>query len=117
MRMKVYRICEIKKNELYTLFHGIAGSRKMKMNTWLTASIKPVRDGSREKAKLYQSGFHTIPTLEECRKFLNRFSAPRELAIVECEIGNNHWPKKHSLVNIILAEKIKLIKIIEKYEI
>ena len=115
--MRVYRICEIKNNEPHTLFHGISGSRKMQMNTWLTADIKPVRDGSRNKAKLYQSGFHTLLTLDECRKFLNKFTASRELAIVECEIGDNYWPKKHSPANIILAEKIKLIKIVEKYNI
>lgn len=111
--MKVYRICEKKQDKLLTLFHGINRSREMKVGEWMTANIKDVRDGSRERAKLYKSGFHVLESLDECRAFSKRFTADRKLCIVECEIGENRWDKEHSPSNIILAEKIKLIKVVE----
>lgn len=111
--MKVYRICERKNNELLTLFHGINGSRKMPLNTWLYAIVKEVTDGTRKTSTTYTSGFHVLPTLEETRKFSKKFTAKRDLVIVECEIGDNYWEKTHSPSNVLLAEKIKLNKIIE----
>jgi len=115
--MKVYRICERKNGELLTLFHGINGSRKLPKGEWVTAVIKTVRDGSRKRAKAYQSGFHTLADLEETRKFTKRFTANRDLVIVECEIGGKIWKKEHSPANILLAEKIKINKIVEKVNI
>ena len=111
--MKVHRICEMKDGKLYTLFHSFDGSRKMEMDKWLIADVKPVRDGSRKTAKLYTSGFHTIESLQECEAFISKFRAERTLAIVECEIGDKRWPKEHSPANIILSDRIKLNKIIK----
>jgi len=112
--MIAFRICENKNGKLLTLFHGINGSRVMPTQKWITSQTKTVRDGSRSKAKEYISGFHVLPTLDECRQFSKKFRAKRELVIVECEIDDNFWEKEHSPANVLLAKNIKINKIVEK---
>jgi len=112
-----YRICEVKNGELYTLFHAVDGSRKLPMRQWLYAKTEPVRDGSRERATRYISGFHSIPDYTDCLKFLSRFRAERMLAVVKCRIGGGIWKKKHSPANILLSKKMKLLKIVSTHKI
>lgn len=111
--MKYYRIVEVDKDGNYkTLFHGNNGSRILKINTWLRSNQKPVRDGSRQKAKKYISGWHCMPgTKERVEKFIKTyFKAERELKVVEIKVRGKTWPKAHSPHNIILAEEIKILK-------
>jgi hypothetical protein len=106
-----YRICERNNSgELLTLFHGVNGSRKMDQGVWYSADIKPVRDGDPKRAKLYTSGFHFLFTYEECQDYLSRFTAPRDLVVVECEVEGVRQ-KHHSRSNVWLADKMKLIKV------
>ncbi len=111
--MIAYRICERKGEKLLTLFHAINGSREMPIGIWLDAEVKPVRDASKHKGTEYISGFHCMELLDEMRAFKRMFRKPRDLVIVECEIEGNR-KKTHSRSNIILADRIKLIKVIEK---
>lgn len=110
--MKVYRICERRGGKLLTLFHSNDGSRVLPLNVWLNANVKPVRDGSRETAKEYSSGFHVFKDIDTCRSFIKRFKAPRELVLIECEVIDLR-KKEHSPFHIFLAEKIKLLRVIE----
>jgi hypothetical protein len=114
--MIAYRICERKGEKLYTLFHRINGSREMPMGVWIDADVKPVRDASKNRGKEYLSGFHCMANLDEMRNFKRMFRKPRDLVLVECEIEGNR-KKEHSRANVILADRIKLKKIIEKIEI
>jgi hypothetical protein len=114
--MIAYRICERKGEKLLTLFHGLNGSRTLPIGEWVTAMVKPVTDGPKNKAKEYLSGFHVLENLDECRHFTKKFRAPRDLVIVKCEIEGNRT-KDHSPANIILADRMKLIEIIESIEI
>jgi hypothetical protein len=114
--MTAYRICERKGEKLLTLFHAINGSREMPIGVWINADVKPVRDASKNRGKEYISGFHCMESLDEMRSFKRMFRKPRDLVIVECEIEGNRR-KTHSRANIILADRIKLNKIIEKIEI
>ena len=114
--MKAYRICEQKEDKLLTLFHGLNGSRVLPTGIWLDAMVKPVRDGSRKTAKEYISGFHVLTTKEECRNFIRKFRAPRDLVMVECEVEGLR-KKEHSPSNVFLANRIKLIKVVEKLNI
>lgn len=107
-----YRICERKKGNLLTLFHGVRGSRTLPLNEWIEAETKEVFEGSRLTAKRYISGFHCLPTLEETRKFSRKFRAPRDLVIVKCEIKNTH-PKTHSTSNILLAKWMRILEVVE----
>jgi hypothetical protein len=112
--MKAYRICERKGDNIQTLFHGVNGSRTIPMNEWLTAKIKLVTDGTRETSTQYMSGFHVFAHKEDCRKFIGRFKKERDLVMVECEVGGKMWKKSHSPAPIILAEKMKVLSIVEK---
>ena len=112
--MKVYRICERKNGTLYTLFHKIQNSREMPLNIWLTSETKQVRDGS--KGKWYTSGFHCLKDIDECRDFIKKFSRPRDMVLVECEVKGIR-KKEHSRYNVLLTKKMKLNRIIEKLKI
>jgi hypothetical protein len=111
--MIVYRICERKGDKLLTLFHGINGSRVLPIGEWITAEMKLVTDGSKTTSKLYYSGFHVLKDINECRNFVKKFRRPRDLVMVECEVEDTH-SKTHSKHNILLARRMKIIKIIEK---
>jgi hypothetical protein len=103
-----YRIVEKTDKGYKTLFHGVKGSRFLPVGKWLRSEQKKVRDGS--AGKYYKSGFHVLEDLEKCRKFMvNRFKAPRELVVVECQIKGKTWPKAHSPYNITLCEYMKII--------
>ena len=112
--MKVYRICERKGDKVQTLFHGVNGSRTIPMNEWLTASVKIVTDGTRDKSTKYMSGFHVFKTKEDCRKFIGRFRKERDLVMVECEVRGNMWKKAHSPAPVLLVEQMKVLNIVEK---
>ena len=111
--MKAYRICERKNEKLYTLFHAINGSREMPIEKWMDAEIKPVKDG---KGTVYISGFHCMENLKEMRDFKRMFRKPRDLVLVECEVEGIRT-KDHSRANILLVDRMKLIKVIEKLKI
>ena len=105
---KAYRLVEKTDKGYKTLFHGINKSRLLPVGEWLRSEQKTVKDGT--KGKYYKSGWHLIESLEECQDFMkSRFTAPRELAIVECEIKGNTWSKEHSPYNIILCEWMKIL--------
>ena len=114
--MIAYRICERKDDKLHTLFHSIDGSRVMPIGVWLNAEVKPVRDASKTKGKEYISGFHCLEDIDEARGFIKMFRRQRDLVLVKCEIEGIR-KKEHSRSNVLLADKMKLIKIIEKLEI
>jgi len=84
--MIAYRICERKGEKLLTLFHAINGSREMPVGVWINADVKPVRDGSKNRAKEYISGFHCMTDIQEMRDFKRMFRKPRDLVLVECEV-------------------------------
>ncbi len=112
--MKAYRICERKGDKIQTLFHGVNGSRTIPMNEWLTANVKIVTDGTRDRSTKYISGFHVFAKAEDCRKFVGRFRKERDLVMVECEIRGKMWKKAHSPASVILTEQMKVLKIVEK---
>ena len=110
---KYYRIVEVdNKGNYKTLFHSNNGSRILETNKWLKSNQKPVRDGSRKKAKEYISGWHCMPgTRERVEEFVKKyFKAKRKLKVVEIKVRGKMWPKAHSPHNIILAEEIKILK-------
>lgn len=94
---------------IYTLFHGWNGSRRIPYNKWLTAEKRWVKDGSSSTS--YLSGWHVLKTAEECREYLKIFKHICEKCIAECEVENLR-PKHHSRHNVFLADKIKVKEII-----
>ena len=93
-----------------TLFHGNYGTRLISTHRIVRAEIREeASDGS--NGTKYRSGWHTIPTLKECRQYLKRFTARKDrLCIVQCEVRGNTWRKTHSKANVLLSDRIKLLR-------
>ena len=106
--MIYYKIVDKINGEYKTLFHGIDGSRKMKSNEWIQATLKMVTDGDAKRSKKYLSGWHIMETQEQAEKYLSRFTNVENKTIVKCE-AKNIWKKEHSPHNVYLAEFIKII--------
>lgn len=85
-----------------TLFHGLNGSKDLPIGKWVRADIKMVRDGV---GTAYMSGWHVMPSLQDCLDYLSRFKNVRDKAIVSCLVsGTRH--KEHSPSPVFLAENI-----------
>lgn len=109
--MKWFKIVDIdEKGRIKTLFHGNNRSRLLKLGEWLQAELKMVRDGTSKTS--YLSGWHIVPSLDECKRYLEFFTHVEKKAIVECE-AKEIRPKSHSRHDIYLAEFIRIKGIVE----
>lgn len=79
------RIFELKDGELFTLFHGINGTRRVPRNEWLHARVAPVTYGKGQR--IWESGFHVFAPGVKPDDYMGRFTGDRELVIV------NVWVK------------------------
>ena len=90
--MDAYRIVEIKKGKVLSLFHGTNKSREIPLDVWYPCNSKLVRDGSGKK--YYQSGWHVLESKEACEKFfMSMFRIKTDRHIVKCEVRGNIRPK------------------------
>ena len=90
-----YKIMDLKKGDLKTLFHGVNGSRTIPIFEWIKADLKrDARDGS--STATYTSGFHVLETQAQAEKYLERFRNLENKVIVRCRIGRLRWHKEHS---------------------
>ncbi len=114
MIQKAYKIVELgPRGQIRTLFHGAFGTRDLAMGVWQSANLKWVCDGSGNN--WYWSGWHVLPTLEDCRAYASRFRNRRDkLRIIECEISVQIRPKEHSTSPVLLAQKLRPLAIIER---
>ena len=111
MKKAYYRIFDEKNDAPHTLFHGVKGSRKLPLDTWVEAEIRKVKDGSC-KVK-YISGFHVLKTEQEAKSFLNKmfkYKNYRVITRVLVDEDSGLWKKEHSKSNVFLAKKIKILK-------
>jgi hypothetical protein len=108
MRRFLYRIFDDQDGSPATLFHGVDGSRKLPLDTWLQADVKPVTDGS--CSTVYQSGFHVLPTRDDVVEHLGRFKHLRHRVIVRVEVDEaaGIWPKSHSRSPVLLVKRMRV---------
>jgi len=113
--MIAYKIVEYDKGVLKSLFHGTNGTRIMEQHTWLEAQIREnAKDGTSKTT--YKSGWHVLPTLDECKAYLSRFTKRLDkLVIVEVEIGGDIWEKEHSPSNVLLSTRMKINDVVYKH--
>ena len=100
-----YRMFEEKGGLPCTLFHGVDGSRQLPLNTWITAKVAIVKDGT--GGKEYQSGFHVLPALGGVVAFLNHFTHLDSRVICAVEVSGL-WPKIQSPAPVFLARKMRI---------
>lgn len=98
-----WRLFEEKDGGLYTLFHGLNGSRRIPEGQWFEADVRTVRDGSGDN--WYLSGWHVFAD-ESGLEYLGRFRKPRRLVAVQVEVDNT-WPKPTN-PNILLARWMRV---------
>ena len=103
-----YRIFDEVDGMPATLFHGVHGSRRLPLNTWMLAEVKPVTDGS--CSTVYQSGFHVLPTREDVVRHLGGFRKLEHRVIVRVEVDETSglWPKSHSRSSVMLARRMRV---------
>lgn len=102
--MKRWRLFEEKDGRLFTLFHGVDGSRHIPEGEWVTANMKRVYDGSNKRS--YVAGFHVFADPDGLI-YGDRFKAPRRLVAVKVEVGGKVWPKPTN-PTVLLAEKMRV---------
>ena len=102
-----YKIVDKINDEYKVLFHGLNGSKKIKINEWIRAELKIVTDDDPKRSTSYLSGWHIMESYEEAESYLSRFTNVKNKAIVECE-AKNIRKKEHSPHNVYLAEFIKI---------
>jgi len=106
-----YRIVEIKYRHPHTLFHGMPGQngrrlRALPLNTWIQAERKLVADGGGQEP--YESGFNVLLNREDCEKYLERFTAPRDLRVVEIKVRGEIRKKESNKGGVMLADEMYL---------
>ena len=107
----VFRIVEVAKDGGFlTLFHGINGSRRLPVGTWLRAENKEVSYG--KGGPTHISGFNVIRDLVDARKYLTRFNrgeTQRHLTIVSCE-ARGLRQKPNANAPVLLADELRIIE-------
>lgn len=103
--IKAYKIVETDDSgNIKTLFHGVNGSRVIKLGAWIQATEKMVKDGS-SKTK-YLSGWHVLLHKNDAKEYLKSFKKRLDkLKIVEV-IVKGIRPKSHSNHPVYLAKEM-----------
>lgn len=78
----VYKIVVRYENNIYTIFHGIEGRKRLPYDKWLRAEHKMVRDGS--GGKEYLSGIHCFKSFDTALTYMGKFRNRDDLDVIEC---------------------------------
>jgi len=105
---RYWRLVRERNGKPTTLFHGVRGSCLLPLDTWTTAEIRTVHDGSRAVATPYKSGFHVMASRDELIRFAGRFRKRDNLFIVQVDVAGLLWDKAHSHANVLLAERMRI---------
>ena len=74
---KAYKIMEVVDGSNKTLFHALNGSRTVPRERWLKANNVMCKDGTSKTS--YLSGWHVLPTREDCEAYLKSFKKRLEI--------------------------------------
>lgn len=92
-----------------TLFHPFEGSRVLPTDKRLRAEKREVHNpGKKYVGHSYTSGWHVAMTREGVTKYLNRFTADRELRLCRVLVQNSR-PKPRTRTEICLAGTMKIL--------
>ncbi len=85
------------------LFHGVGGSRRVPLDTWLDAEVKWAKEGSNPH---YWTAFHAYPSIETV--VLWRHRTRRQTGRVVVEIDVTDVTKKPTRGEAYLARRMRL---------
>lgn len=89
-------------DEYEILFHGINGTRKIPLDTWLKADRKWAGEGGQK----YWTGFHVFLTEYIAEKYLERFTDKKKTRVVVHCYAKGIRPKESSRGNVFLAKEL-----------
>jgi hypothetical protein len=79
---EAYRLLRVKDGKPCTLFHGFHGSRVLTQDKLLKAVEHHVwNPGKKGKSPGFVSGWHVLPTKQECVDYLERFTAKDDIVV------------------------------------
>jgi len=103
---EAYRLLRVKDNQPHTLFHGFHGSRKLTQDKTLRAVERHVYNpGKRGKSPGFLSGWHVLPTKEQCVSYLERFTAKDDIVVCRVMVAMPRY-KPRSKVFLVRYMKI-----------
>ena len=102
--MESYRLLRVKDKQPHTLFHGYHGSRKLPQDKKLRAVERPVCNPGK-KTNQFISGWHVLPTKEQCVKYLDRFTAKDDIVVCRVTVA---CPRYKPRSKVFLARYIKI---------
>ena len=77
-----WKIIEVSNGAPKFMFCGLDGSRALRLNQWLHAEKKMVKDGTSKT--VYESGFHIVPEMDLLKKYILRFKNLDNKVVVQC---------------------------------
>jgi hypothetical protein len=103
---EAYRLLRVKNGKPHTLFHGFHGSRELTQDKVLRAVERPVYNpGKKHTGKSFISGWHVLPTKEECVDYLARFKDLSDLVVCRVWIG---LPREKPRSKVHLCRYLKI---------
>lgn len=103
---KAWRLLRVKDGKPHTLFHGYHGSRCLPQDKLLRAVERPVYNpGKKHTGKSFISGWHVLPTKEECVDYLGRFRDTSDIVVCRVNIA---VPREKPRSKVYLARYIKI---------
>lgn len=113
---KYYRIVDIDENNNFkSLFHSVMnGRRNMPKDQWIKAIRRIGSEGV--NGPKYRTGFHVLPTLEQCQSYSKKFKIKNSRRIISLHCKNLR-KKKHSPSPVMLANEIYIPNNCEVYEL
>jgi hypothetical protein len=101
-----WRLLRVKNGEPHTLFHAFHGSRKLPQDKVLRAVEGQVwNPGKKGKSPGFISGWHVLPTKEECVEYLKRFTAKDDIVVCRVMVA---IPREKPRSKVTLARYMKI---------
>jgi hypothetical protein len=100
LREEAWRLLRVKNGKPHTLFHGFHGSRELVQDKMLRAVERHVwNPGKKGKSPGFRSGWHVLPTKQECEDYLTRFTAKDDIVVCRVWVASIR-KKPRSIVNL-----------------
>lgn len=87
MMVPAWRLLRVRDGKPCTLFHGYRGSRTLPVNRLLKAEEKDVRNPGKKTGPTFLSGWHVLPSKQQCDEYLKRFKAKDDIVVCRVEVS------------------------------
>lgn len=102
---EAWRLLRVKNGRPHTLFHGFHGSRELPQDKKLRAVEHPVRNPGKKTGPTFISGWHVLPTKEQCVDYLRRFKDTSDIVVCRVSIA---IPREKPRSKVYLSRYLKI---------